>query len=160
MQARMAKIAMVASLAAFALLVTYDNVADYSANFEFVRHVLSMDNSFPDNTLKYRAVTTPVLWHLAYWTIIAGEGLTGFAFAAVTVEMVYNFRSDASSLQRSKRFVYIGGTLGFPGLVLRLHGRWRRVVCGVAVERMERPTGGVSDLHGDPWRIGIRHASQ
>jgi predicted small integral membrane protein len=113
MQARLAKIVMVASLAAFALLVTYDNVADYGANFEFVRHVLSMDNSFPDNTLKYRAVTTPVLWHLAYWTIIAGEGLTGFAFAAGTVEMAYNFRSDASRFQRSKRFVYIGGTLGF-----------------------------------------------
>jgi predicted small integral membrane protein len=63
--------------------------------------------------LKYRAVTTPALWHLAYWTIIAGEGLTGFAFAAGTVEMAYSFRSDASSFQRGKRFVYIGGALGF-----------------------------------------------
>ena len=87
MQARLAKTAMVASLAAFALLVAYGNVADYGSNFEFVRHVLSMDTSFPDSALKYRAITTPALWRLAYWIIIAGEGLTGLAFAAAAVEM-------------------------------------------------------------------------
>jgi predicted small integral membrane protein len=42
-----------------------------------------------------RAITTPLLWHVAYWIIIAGEGLTGFAFAAATLEMAYNLRGDA-----------------------------------------------------------------
>jgi predicted small integral membrane protein len=113
MQARLAKIVMVASLAAYALLVAFGNVTDYGTNFEFVRHVLSMDSNFPNSTLTYRAITTPALWHLAYWTIIAGEGLTGLAFAAGTVEMAGNLRGDASSFQRSKRFVYVGGALGF-----------------------------------------------
>jgi predicted small integral membrane protein len=113
MHARLAKTAMVASLAAFALLVAYGNVADYGSNFEFVRHVLSMDTSFPDSALKYRAITTPALWHLAYWIIITGEGLTGLAFAAAAVEMARSLRGDASGFQRSKRFVYIGSTLGF-----------------------------------------------
>ena len=113
MQARLAKIVMVASLAAFVLLVAYGNLTDYGSNFEFVRHVLSMDSIFPGSTLKYRAVTTPILWHLAYCTIIAGQLLTGFAFAAGAVEMAYNLRGDASRFQRSKRFVYIGGALGF-----------------------------------------------
>jgi predicted small integral membrane protein len=38
---RLAKIVMVAALAAFAFLVTYDNIVDYNSNYEFARHVLS-----------------------------------------------------------------------------------------------------------------------
>ena len=49
---RLAKLLMVAALAAFAFLVTYDNIVDYGANYQFVQHVLSMDTTFPDNTLK------------------------------------------------------------------------------------------------------------
>ena len=45
-EARIAKIVMVASLALFAFLVTFDNLTDYDTNFEFVRHVLSMDTIF------------------------------------------------------------------------------------------------------------------
>ena len=112
-EARLAKIIMVASLAAFSVLVAYGNVADYNSNFEFVRHILSMDTIFPDNTLKHRAVTTPFLWHVAYWIIIIGEVLTGFAFAAGTAEMTRNVLSGGSRFQQSKRFVYIGGALGF-----------------------------------------------
>jgi predicted small integral membrane protein len=112
-ESRLAKIAMVASLAAFALLVAFDNIADYGANFEFVRHVLSMDTTFPGNALMYRAVTTPGLWHAAYYAIIAGEALTGLAFAAGTAEMARNLRSDGGRFRRSKRFVYLGGSLGF-----------------------------------------------
>ena len=38
---QVAKAVMVGCLALFALLVTFDNLADYDPNFEFVRHVLS-----------------------------------------------------------------------------------------------------------------------
>ena len=58
---RLAKILMVAALAAFAFLVAYDNIVDYGANYEFVRHVLSMDTIFPDDALKDRAITDPRL---------------------------------------------------------------------------------------------------
>ena len=45
---RLAKIVMVAALAAFAFLVTYDNIVDYNSNYEFARHVLSIDvHTFP-----------------------------------------------------------------------------------------------------------------
>src|SRR5262249_62330262 len=65
---RLAKILMVAALAAFAFLAAYDNVVDYGANYEFVRHVLSMDTIFPDDSLKHRAITDPRLWRAAYST--------------------------------------------------------------------------------------------
>lgn len=42
-EARIAKVVMVGSLALFASVVTVDNLADYDANFAFVRHIMSMD---------------------------------------------------------------------------------------------------------------------
>ena len=42
---------MVASCALFALLVAFDNLVDYGSNYEFVRHTLSMDTTFPGNAL-------------------------------------------------------------------------------------------------------------
>ena len=81
---RLVKTMMVASLALFALLVAYNNVADYGSNYDFVRHTLSMDTTFPDNALKGRAITSPVVWTLAYWLIILTEAVIGIvlAFAA------------------------------------------------------------------------------
>jgi predicted small integral membrane protein len=56
---RLVKTAMVASTALFSLLDAYNNVVDYGSNYEFVRHTLSMDTTFPGNTLKGRAITSP-----------------------------------------------------------------------------------------------------
>ena len=44
---RLAKIATIAALAAYAFIVAYDNIVDYGSNYEFVKHVLSMDTTFP-----------------------------------------------------------------------------------------------------------------
>src|SRR6267378_5586467 len=45
-ETRITKVIMVASLALFALLVTFDNLTDYDTNYAFVWHVLSMDTTF------------------------------------------------------------------------------------------------------------------
>jgi predicted small integral membrane protein len=111
--ARIVKLLMVTSLALFAFLVTFDNVTDYGANFQFVRHVLSMDTIFPDNPLTYRAITDPGLWRIGYAAIILGEALTCLAFAAATVELARNLRGSAAHFRRAKRFVYVGAGLGF-----------------------------------------------
>jgi predicted small integral membrane protein len=50
-ESRIAKIVIVGSLAIFALLVTFDNLTDYNTTCEFVRHMLSMDTTFPGNGL-------------------------------------------------------------------------------------------------------------
>jgi predicted small integral membrane protein len=71
---RLAKVAMIAALAAYAFIVAYDNIVDYGSNYEFVRHVLTMDTTFPDNTLKHRAISNPSIWSAAYALIIAMEG--------------------------------------------------------------------------------------
>jgi predicted small integral membrane protein len=112
-EARIAKVVMVGSLALFAFVVTFDNLTDYDSNFEFVRHVLSMDTTFPGNALLYRRVTSPALWNSAYWLIIFGEGLTSLTLAAAAVALMRALRSDADRFNRSKRFVLIGAMLGF-----------------------------------------------
>jgi predicted small integral membrane protein len=112
-EARLAKVIMVGSLALFAFVVTFDNLADYDANFEFVRHVLSMDTVFPGNTLLYRRVTSPGLWNLAYWLIILAEGLTSLSLAAAAGFLARDLWSDGARFNRSKRLVFVGAALGF-----------------------------------------------
>ena len=53
---RLSELVMVAGLALFALLVALDNVADYGSNEAFVRHVLAMDTTFPQNALRWRVM--------------------------------------------------------------------------------------------------------
>ena len=86
MPLRITKILLTASLAAFAFIVAYDNVVDYNASYEFVRHVLSRDTTFTTNTLRTRAITSPALWNGAYIVIITAEGLTALAFTKGTYD--------------------------------------------------------------------------
>lgn len=92
---RIVKVIIVGSLAVFAFLVTFDNITDYSSNFEFVQHVLSMDTIFPGSALSYRRVTSPALWHAAYIVIILGEGLTAMAPAGSAAVLLRHLRSPA-----------------------------------------------------------------
>lgn len=110
---RAAKLLMVASLAAFAFMVTFNNVVDYGSNYQFVRHVLSMDTTFPNNVLLGRAITNPALWHAAYAGIIATEGLTCILFSLGALALLRNLRAPAAQFQRAKRLAVIGATLAF-----------------------------------------------
>ena len=70
---RLLKASMVVSVGLWALLIAFDNIIDYGSNWQFVQHVLSMSTVFPDNVLKYRAVTNPMMQTAIYWIIIATE---------------------------------------------------------------------------------------
>jgi|SRR5690348_269146 len=104
---------MVASLAGFAFIVTFDNVTDHAANYAFVQHVLSMDTIFPDSPLMYRAITSKLAWQLAYDAIIAAEGLTCLLFTAGAFALARALFADAATFERAKRFTVIGATLAF-----------------------------------------------
>ena len=110
---RLAKLTMVASLAGFAFIVTFDNVTDYGANYAFVQHVLSMDTTFADNSLMYRAVTSPWAWQLGYGAIIAAEGATCALFTIGAVALGRALYAEAAVFERAKRFTVIGATLAF-----------------------------------------------
>jgi predicted small integral membrane protein len=73
---RSCKVALVAAIALFFTLVVYNNATDYGSNWQFVQHVLSMDTTFPDSGLHWRAIVNTSLQKTAYWMIIATEAVT------------------------------------------------------------------------------------
>lgn len=110
---RLVKTAMVASAALFALLVTWNNIADYDSNYRFVRHTLSMDTTFPDNALRGRAITSPTLWSLSYGAIILGEAATGLVLAFAAVRLGLALRAPVAVFTAAKPWVIAGVGLGF-----------------------------------------------
>jgi predicted small integral membrane protein len=110
---RLCKVLIAASLALFADLVAIDNVLDYGSNYNFVSHVLSMDTTFPDNALRWRAITQPVLWHVAYLIIILGEALTGAAYTIGSIALLRSLRGSGATFNRAKRSIYLATAAGF-----------------------------------------------
>ncbi|MGE0237942.1 MAG: DUF2165 family protein [Parvibaculaceae bacterium] len=113
MTVRLSKIILCLCLAAFAFLVTFGNITDYGSNFAFVQHVLSMDTTFPGNKLMYRAITSEPLWHLGYWLIILGEGLTCLLFLVGAFHLWQARHATGAGFNQAKRFAIIGATMGF-----------------------------------------------
>src|SRR5213080_1739303 len=110
---RAAKAATVAAIALFATLVAFGNLTDYNTNFVFVEHVMSMDTIFPFSTIKYRAITSPALWHAAYALIIAMEAGTALLCWIGAAALARRLRADAAAFNRAKAFSVAGLTLGF-----------------------------------------------
>jgi predicted small integral membrane protein len=63
---RIAKALLLAGVALFYTLVVFNNLTDFNSNYQFVRHVLSMDTTFPGNHGLWRAMQSPS-WHLAFY---------------------------------------------------------------------------------------------
>ena len=104
---------MVASLALLGLLASFNNLIDYGSNYEFVRHVLSMDTTFPGNALMWRAITQPTLWTIAYWLIILTEAAVGVLLAFAALRLATTLRSSSRMFNTAKRYVMLGVGLGF-----------------------------------------------
>ena len=76
MTLRTIKLLLVFGVAIFYSLVVFNNITDYGSNYEFVRHVMMMDSTFPGNRGMWRAINTPKLHTAFYLSIIAWETIT------------------------------------------------------------------------------------
>ncbi len=112
MTIRTLKVLMVLAVGLWALLVGVDNLLDYNANWQFVRHVLSMDTVFPDNPLKYRAVTDSRVEAFGYWAIIATELLIGVLCVGGAARL-YRARRDIRAFDAAKSTAACGLVLLF-----------------------------------------------
>jgi predicted small integral membrane protein len=110
---RITKIVMCLVIAFFCLLVTFDNITEYNANYEFVQHVMSMDTTFPGSELRYRAITYPALWQLFYALIIIAEGLTGAFFLAGVIQMTRALYASGAEFNRAKAYAIAGAMFAF-----------------------------------------------
>ena len=100
---RTIKSALVFGVAIFYSFVVFDNVADYNSNYQFARHVMMMDSTFPGNHLMWRAINTP-LWHTAFYvSIIAWEALTMILCWWGGLLMVRALRGTVSAFNHAKR---------------------------------------------------------
>ena len=108
---RYAKIVMALALAVFCLLVVFNNLTDYGTNFLFVKHVLSMDTTYPGNALTYRAITSPALWHFGYGLIIAGELIVGVLLLAGTIRL-WQVRLAPGAVFNAAKGLVVAGVLG------------------------------------------------
>lgn len=108
---RLCKIALVASVALFFSLVAFGNIIDYESNWQFVQHVLSMDTTFPNSSLHWRAIVDPTLQTAGYWLIIATEALVAALLWAGTVRLLAT--TGSRDFNRAKAMAVGGLSLGF-----------------------------------------------
>lgn len=93
MLSRLGKTLLTGTLALYFLLVAFNNIIDYDTNFQFVQHVVSMDSIPADAHVRWRAVLNPHVHHVAYWTIILWELVTGCICGLGAKRLFFTLRS-------------------------------------------------------------------
>jgi predicted small integral membrane protein len=99
---RTAKALLVLAVAVFYAFVIFNNITDYDSNYQFVRHVLMMDSTFPGNHGMWRAVNSPALHTAFYVSIIAWEFATMVLCWWGGARLVKALRGTAGEFQRAK----------------------------------------------------------
>ncbi len=100
---RWVKILLLAATAFYFTLVVFNNTTDFDSNYQFVRHVLMMDTTFPGNHGMWRAVRAPWV-HLAFYLgIIGWETLNAVLCWWGTVALLGAVRGTDAEFARAKR---------------------------------------------------------
>jgi predicted small integral membrane protein len=108
MTLRLTKILLVFAVAIYYAVVVFNNVTDYETNFQFVRHVLMMDSTFPGNHGMWRALNQPA-WHkLFYAVIIVWEAVIAVLCAWGAVRLARACRRKADAFIRAKNLAIAG----------------------------------------------------
>jgi predicted small integral membrane protein len=109
---RSAKLLLMAAIALFYTLVVVNNTTDFDSNYQFVRHVLMMDTTFPGNKGMWRALDAP-LWHLGfYYSVIAWEMITMILSWWGAIGLLRKLRGPAADFNAAKRIPIAALTLG------------------------------------------------
>jgi len=108
---RTAKLLLLAGLALFYTLVVFNNLTDPNSNYQFVRHILSMDTTFPGNHCMWHALPWPAAYLVFYWSIIAWETATGILLWWGAVRLLGAVRLPAAAFNAAKRIPVLALTL-------------------------------------------------
>ena len=119
MISRTCKVLLVGVAGIYLGLITFNNLIDYDSNYQFIQHVLSMDDTFPNNKLMSRAMTSPAVHHTMYNVIIAWEGLAALLCWIGAFLLLKSARSGRSEFNRAKSVATLGLVLS---LMLWLFG--------------------------------------
>jgi predicted small integral membrane protein len=111
MTLRTIKSVLVFGVAIFYSLVVFNNITDYGSNYEFVRHVMMMDSTFPGNRGMWRAIHSPLAHTAFYLSIIAWETITMLLCWWGGFRMAQALGEPAAAFQQSKRVSILALTL-------------------------------------------------
>ena len=112
MTSRTAKFLLVAGVSVFYTLVVLNNITDYDSNYQFVRHVLMMDTTFPGNHLMWRAVNSPRIHTAFYLSIIVWESATMLCCWLGAIKMGRALRGSHAEFNRAEQWAVVALTLG------------------------------------------------
>ena len=96
MALRFSKALLVLAVALFYTILVLNNITDYGSNYEFVRHVLMMDSTFPGNHGMWRAVNSPPVHTVFYIGIIAWESVTMLLCWWAGIWLLKSYRADGA----------------------------------------------------------------
>ncbi|CAM5235441.1 hypothetical protein GCM10010329_61820 [Streptomyces spiroverticillatus] len=117
--------ALTATVALYMTLVAFGNITDFGTNQQFVQHVLSMDTTFKDPDLMWRAVESPAVQNAAYVAVIAWETLTACVLLTATWFWITGLRRDAYARARAASTVGLVMMLLLFGMgFLAVGGEW------------------------------------
>jgi len=97
----------------YGLFVLMGNLMDYDSNYQFVKHVLSMDTTFEGNALMWRAITVPWMWTVGYIGIILAEAVFAALGMIGGIKLFLRRDADAATFNRAKSWGYGAYGVGF-----------------------------------------------
>ena len=109
---RVCKMLLLASVAFFFTLVVLNNTADFDSNYQFVRHVLMMDSTFPGNRGMWRAVRAPWIHLMFYVGIIGWEIVNAVLGWWGAAALLHGLRQSEVEFRRAKQIGVVALTAG------------------------------------------------
>jgi predicted small integral membrane protein len=109
---RVAKIALVLAVALFYSVVVFNNLTDYDSNYQFVRHALMMDSTFPNNRAMWHAVNSPTIHTIFYISIILWESITMILCWWGALRLARAATTTAATFNQAKRVSVVALTVG------------------------------------------------
>jgi predicted small integral membrane protein len=103
---------LLAAMAFFFTLVAFNNLTDFDSNYQFVRHVLMMDSTFPGNHGMWRAIHAPWIHIAFYLGIIAWEIANALLSWWGSIALFLTLRSPQTDFQRAKQVGTLALTSG------------------------------------------------
>ncbi len=108
---RTSKLLLLAGIALLYTLIVFNNLTDFDSNYQFVRHVLAMDSTFPGNHGRWRAIPWPWVHLVFYISIIAWEIVTTLLLWWGTLQLIRARTQPSAVFHRAKGIAVIALTL-------------------------------------------------
>lgn len=108
---RVSKIFLLAALALNFSIVATNNILDYDSNYQFVKHVLLMDTTFPGNNLMWRSISSPAVYTIFYISIIVWELSIAVILWLGAYRLLKMIKRGANAFNPVKETAVIGLTL-------------------------------------------------